>query len=159
MTTDDYESLHELSPTQVRAVAALAGGATHSTAAVQVGVHRVTVTRWVNHHPAFIAELNQLRSDAVREAQEDIKRTTQNAIDLVSSAIDGGDVGVALRWLRLGTMSSLTAQPPGSAEPNQVVESVRRSLPSAILAMLQAEDEPTRRDAEDAIRKRLQGEC
>jgi len=36
---------------------------------VQVGVHLITVTQWVNHHPAFISELNQLRSDAVWKAQ------------------------------------------------------------------------------------------
>ena len=63
-TTASYRPLHQLTASQQLAVTALAAGATHGEAAEEAGVHRVTVTRWARHHPAFIAELNRLRAEA-----------------------------------------------------------------------------------------------
>lgn len=51
------------------AVNALIAGGTHEDAALASGVHRVTVTRWVNHHPAFVAEMNRVRADLASKTQ------------------------------------------------------------------------------------------
>jgi hypothetical protein len=153
-TTGRYQSLHELSSEQVRALSALAGGATHEVAAGCAGVHRVTVTRWVNHHPAFIAELHQLRLEAARDAAALVVETTRRALRVVSDAVEEGNLDAAFRWLRLGTLASVAGPTEGPADSHQVVERVRATMPDFLTQML-AEGGPTSADAEAALLERL----
>jgi hypothetical protein len=151
--TNRYGALHEIDAEQLKAVTALAAGATHQAAADLAGVHRVTVTRWANHHPAFIAELNQLRSDLAQEARAAVARTTRTALDVVSGAIEAGSVEAAFRWLRLGTLQLTTSSPGGPTDSHDIVERVRLSLP--LTRLLMSGDDVTTSDAEDVIARRL----
>ncbi len=63
--TERYDLLLQLDPKQAKALEVLAAGGSHEAAAEAAGVHRVTVTRWANHHPEFVAEMNRRRLDAV----------------------------------------------------------------------------------------------
>jgi hypothetical protein len=130
--TDDYKSLHELDMKQLKAIAALAAGQTHEAAAKAAAVHRVTVTRWVLHHPAFIVELHRMKAEAAEEAIANISTVTRTAIELVASSISIGNVDSAFRWLRLGTLASVTTPPPeGPVDSTAVVEQIRIDMPSA----------------------------
>jgi hypothetical protein len=131
--TGDYESLHELTPAQVLAVAALASGQTHEKAAEAAGVHRVSVTRWANHHPAFQAELNRLRAEAAAEVRAKVVRLTNLAIDIVEQALTDGGEEAAFRWLRLMPVMTTSAVPAGPTDSTDVVEGVRRSMPDPLL--------------------------
>ena len=153
--TDRYQSLHELSVEQLCAGTALAVGATHETAAQCSGVHRVTVTRWVNHHPAFIAELHQLRLEAARDAEALVAETTRRALRLVSNAVEEGNLDAAFRWLRLGTLTSVARPPTGPADSREVVERVRATMPDCLSTMM-AERDATSVEAESAILERLE---
>ena len=132
-TTNRYSALHTLDAKQRKAVIAVASGLTHAEAAKSAGVHRVTVTNWANHHPAFIAELHRLDMEAERETRAAVSRTTQLALQVVSSAIEEGSVEEAFRWLRLGTLpQAATPAAPGPTDSHAVVEGVRASLPDVL---------------------------
>ena len=109
MDTDRYESLLQLSSSQVLAVEALDAGSTHHDAALAAGVNRVTVSRWVRHHPAFIAEMNRRRVERLEHLSAQIGDVTSRAIDVVAKAISDGDLSTALAWVRLTCVSSRSA--------------------------------------------------
>ena len=46
-------------------------------------MHRVTVSKWASHHPAFVSALATLRRDAAFEARDAALRTTRAALDVV----------------------------------------------------------------------------
>ena len=100
-STDRYQSLLRLTESQVRAVDTLDAGSTHAEAAQAAGVNRVTVTRWVHHHPEFKAELNRRRLERLEIVSARSEGVTDRAIDVVGQAIDEGNVGTALAWLRM----------------------------------------------------------
>src|SRR5262245_60589411 len=64
-----------LDAAQLRVIAALVGGASVTAAAAAGGVNRVTVWRWQDADPDFVAELNRLRQeqrDAIRSGLRDL---------------------------------------------------------------------------------------
>jgi hypothetical protein len=129
------KSLHRLSGKQLQALSVLHEGGTQEEAATASGVHRVTVTRWVNHHPAFIAELNRLEHEALTACYQGLLRTTRSAINVAARALEGDDGDFALRWLRVALPSiarnaHLTQDHPRSS--TSVVEDHRRSMRSAL---------------------------
>ena len=154
MTTASNNSLHELTPEQVLAVIALSTGGTHSQAAEAAGVHRVTVSKWSNHHPAFVAALATLRRDAVMEARAAALRITRTALDVVFATIDAGDVEAAFKWLRMGSGAALVMQPAEALTSHDVVEEVRRTMPDELSQMLSSLG-PTHEAAESVILGRL----
>ncbi len=127
--TDCDRSLLELSGAQVLAVNALAAGATHEAAAEAAGVHRVTVSRWVRHHPAVVAELRARRADASRELGEKIRAVTMRALDVVAGEVEAGNVRVSLAWLRCVPLAVMADEPDGPTDPAEVLEAARRELP------------------------------
>lgn len=148
------ESLHRLSSSQVAALGVLFSGGTHEDAARAAGVHRVTVTRWANHHPAFIAEHNRFRVDLQEILRLKMERASGSALDVVQGALERGDVGVALRWLQL--VCPLRQPAPGPTDSRDVVEVVRLGMRPPLLADAEALGlEHNRDDAERWIRQRL----
>lgn len=156
--TNDYRSLHEITSAQLAAVTALARGATHEAAANEAGVHRVTVSRWAAHHPAFIAELNARKVEAATEAAAQVSRTTRKALDVIAEVIDGGDADAAFRWLRLVPLITVTEPLIGSTESTGVVESIRRAMPSEILEVLTRADQRSTAEVEEIMRSSLRRE-
>jgi hypothetical protein len=134
----------------------MAGG-THEEAAAAAGVHRVTVTKWANHHPAFIAEMNRARADLVHRTHSTVAEVTERALDVVRRAIEGGDVETALRVLRL--MPPTLEEPAiGPTESAEVVERARRLMSTALDEMPYTGGEATTEDAERLISERLGAE-
>lgn len=150
-------SLHQFDGSQVRALTALAGGATQEVAAQTAGVHRITVTRWTNHHPAFIAEPNRLHSEAAAEAREAMRRVTRAALTVVEAAIEDGNVDAAFRWLRLGPLPCATTPPSGPVDSDAVVADVRVSTSPALEALLADLNGMTTAEAESLIVRPLNG--
>jgi hypothetical protein len=148
------ESLHDLTSAQLAAINALIVGGSHEEAAQAAGVHRVTVTRWVNHHPAFVAQMNQAKLDVANQAVVKIGRLTDLALDVVHAALEEGDRGVALKWLNL-VPPVPKPEYPDPTDPRDVIERVRARMPSALLVALTDGDERTTEEAEAEIKRRL----
>jgi hypothetical protein len=158
--TDHYGLLHALTPSQAMAVDALAGGATHEAAASAAGVHRVTVTRWVLHHPEFQAELNRRKADAAAETSALVVRVTNSALSTIEKAVGQGDLDAAFKWLRSIPLSTVTSQPIGPLLSVEVVEQVRQAMPESLEEMLRKTDERTTVEAEELVLSLLsQGEA
>jgi hypothetical protein len=62
MATKGYKRLHGVTVKQQNAIDRLVAGDTDEQAAQAAGVHRVTVSKWRLHDPAFQAALNAPRS-------------------------------------------------------------------------------------------------
>jgi hypothetical protein len=154
--TGRYKELHELTAAQQVAAGLIAAGDTHSKAAEAVGVHRVTVTRWAMHHPAFVAEVNRIRSDARRAMVSQMDRITSAALSAIEIAVGSGDVASALKWLRIVSLEELIARPIGALESTSVVASVRASMPSSLLETLTSLDGRSTSEAEAWLLTRLQ---
>lgn len=150
------ESLHDLTPPQIAAIGALMAGGTHDEAAAAAGVHRVTVKRWVNHHPAVIAEMNRIRLDAARQTQEQLRRLTARALEVVEGALSSGDLEAAFRWLRLVPPPPVVSA-AGPTESRNVVEQVRLRLSSPLEELISLGNERSTEDAEHEIAQRPRG--
>jgi len=77
LTTNRYNAL-QLSNQQERAVDLLLRGQRDQEVADELGIHRITVSRWRLHHPLFRATLNQRRR-LLRENTEDELRELEHA--------------------------------------------------------------------------------
>ena len=131
LTTDRYESLLQLNASQVIAIETLDAGGTHQEAADAAGVNRVTVTRWVHHHPAFQAEWNRRRFERLEYLAARAENVTAAAFDVVAQAIDAGDVATALAWVRM-TYSGTNTQSGSSLNapltPGAVIDGAAESI-------------------------------
>jgi hypothetical protein len=141
--------LHRASPRQIRAIEILIGGGTHSEAADAAGVHRITVTRWVNHHPAVIAELNGALLEARTRYRFVVSRLMEKSMRVVEEALDKNDRAAAFRWYALNPHHH--AAQIGPVEPMAVVEQVRRAMPTFLEEIAASGDRSTA-DAEAKIR-------
>ena len=153
--TDDtrsYSPLHALTVAQARAVDALLAGESHEQAAAAAGVHRITVTRWANHHPAFVAAVNQGKVDRSNKLRARADELTLQALEVVEAAVRKGDTRAALTWLKLQQIP--TALPVLPVLPEDVIEQVRCSLPTALEIALSG-DERSTPEAEREIRSVL----
>ena len=79
------------------AIAELAGGATHQTAAIAAGVTRQTVGEWVAEDPAFQEGMEQARWNVRARYTQALERAADRACELLES--EDGDV--ALKAIKL----------------------------------------------------------
>lgn len=93
-------ALLTVSPKQRAALDALATGATHADAAAAAKVTRETVTRWLNHHPAFRVAYAAQCSALAAEAVEQARAIRAKASAVVLAQLDGADLTTALAALR-----------------------------------------------------------
>ena len=93
--------LLQVTPSQEVAIDALLSGATHAEAAQAAGVHRVTVTRWVNHHPGFQASLNGRLGELRDRAQHRLRSTLLSALGNISAHVEAGDYGASLAIIKV----------------------------------------------------------
>jgi hypothetical protein len=107
--TNRYKSLLQLTESQISALEIIESGGTHEDAASAAGVHRVTVTKWCHHHPAFIAERNRRQIERAEQVSVLTDTLTIRAIEVVTAAIETGDESIAMQWLRL--IGSQTGSP------------------------------------------------
>ena len=151
--TERNNALHELDTAQLTALGILMQGGSHQEAADAAGVHRVTVTRWRNHHPAFIARMNEFRSEIAAQIELAAEQHTGAALRVVGQALAESDLTAALRWL--GISSRFVGARIGPKDSTEVVECFRRGLPSELDRMISFDQGPSVEDAEAQILRRL----
>ena len=141
--TNRYQSLLDLTVSQVTALEVIEMGGTHEEAASAAGVHRVTVTKWCHHHPAFIAERNRRQIERAEQIAVIAEVGTIRAIEVIIASIDSGDARTALQWLRLAGSAQIIAHRAKVDRSNPitarkvvdaVAESEAMSSPMAVLS-------------------------
>jgi hypothetical protein len=97
-----------LTSAQAIAVAALVSGSTVTEAAEKAGVSRETVSKWVNHSPAFIAEIQNQRAEFTAALRCELMSLGKQAVNVIRETLekstgDGGfkDFMAAVKVLEL----------------------------------------------------------
>jgi hypothetical protein len=122
LTTQDYKALRELSDRQLIAIGALIDGATHAEAAERAGVHRVTVSKWVAHHPAVQAELNRRRKELAEVRTQRLRELDAAALDAAAACLEAGDGEFALKWLKLRGLNMAVFPDTGPTDPEEIID-------------------------------------
>ena len=140
MTTEDNQTQpHPVTDRQLLAIEALLTGSTHSEAADTAGVHRCTVTGWVNHHIGFITELNQRRHQRNIASADLLHAVIYDALQLLSKSISEGNTKGAITLLsRLDLQTIWKTGVPKSLTPLGVITELANQVDSDILMDLTA---------------------
>jgi hypothetical protein len=112
---------------QESAVDLLAAGKNDTETAAELGVHRVTVTRWRRYNPEFQAALAERRAGVWGSAADKLRALLPKAVERVAEALDSPDAAVrtaaAFNVLRLAGPLPIVPVEPASAD-----EIVRRKV-------------------------------
>lgn len=140
----EADKLYELSPRQVEALGLVLSGMTDGEVARSVGVTRQTVNEWRRRHPAFRAVLTRLIRGRVEALAQRAAELQRQALEVVGRAIDKGEVGVALSFLRL------RLETPNASGPDDPEEVLLADLPrrDPLLEVLDRTEAPTAADRE-----------
>ena len=125
-------TLTTTTPAQELAIDVLASGGTTTDAADAADVTRQTVSKWRNHHPGFKAELNTRRRELNHERADRIRDLDAQALATVAEAIDDGNVGVALAWVKSRKLHAVDVDAIGPTDADAMVKTRAakiRSLP------------------------------
>jgi len=107
-----------MSPEQELALAAIASGKSARAAAIDAGVHCGTLYRWLKDDPSFSAAYHTWQSERRESARARLMALTDNAVTVVTKAIDKEDIRTALTILKgLGVLTSIT---PGPTDADQL---------------------------------------
>jgi hypothetical protein len=90
MATNCYTRWKGLSIRQLDAVELVVLGKTDQQVAEEVGVHRVTVTRWRNYDLEFIAELNRRRRQVCEASTNRLRALLPKAFDALEDELENG---------------------------------------------------------------------
>ena len=97
--SERYELLLRLNEKQALAVPLAVAGKHDSEIAAALGLTRCTVSRWRNHHPAFIAAVNAGRLALWRAADDRLRQLLGVSLDRVESEIRSESAaGGRLAW-------------------------------------------------------------
>ena len=122
MTAKRNKSLHVLTAQQSQAIPLVLAGQSDQAVAQEVGVHRVTVNRWRNHHPAFIAQMNRERLAAQDAARERLTALMDRAIDHLFKAFeDDSNTAAGLSWRVIEALLLSTRRPELPVRSEEVV--------------------------------------
>lgn len=80
--------LDGLSPAQHIALREILAGKSITSAAEAAGATRPTVSRWMNHDPAFIRALRELQQEPLNEAREALKRLAVDAVEALGAILN-----------------------------------------------------------------------
>lgn len=143
MTTEDNRTQpHSVTDRQLIAIEALLVGLTHSEAAESAGVHRCTVTGWVNHHIGFITELNQRRHQRNIASADLLNKLVYRSLEIVADAINEKDAKTAMTLLsQLDLKEIWKAGSPKAITPLGVITELARFIESDIYLELLASPE------------------
>src|SRR5687767_4139563 len=138
MTTKDYKRLHGLTLEQHNAIDYLVLGQTDQAVAAEVGVHRVTITKWRLYDPLFQAELNRRRAELWRGSVDGTRGLLPTALDTLFDQLTAGEQRgrLALDLLRLAGVftasGGLAAALVGPQDPTTILddEALRRRPPA-----------------------------
>ena len=80
----------ELSEQQRTACDLIVAGRNLQDVAEAVGVARPTVSRWLNHEPAFIAAVNARRQELWESTVDELRGLIPQALQVLKAELDGG---------------------------------------------------------------------
>lgn len=106
-TDETRRNLFDLTDTQRTAIGELVAGATATEAADTAGVTRQTVSKWKNHHPEFIAELNRRRAELIEERTDRMRDIDVTALGVIGEHINEGNLDAALGWVKHRKLSDM----------------------------------------------------
>lgn len=125
---DESRRLADVSESMILAIEILVTGGTQSDAGEAAEVTRQTVSKWQNHHPGFIAELN-LRREQLREERTDrIRDLDAQALAVISDAVEQGDRSAAMDWLKLRRLNDVDVTLVGPTRPAEIIEAEASSI-------------------------------
>ncbi|MCP4306651.1 MAG: hypothetical protein GY788_17620 [bacterium] len=104
------------------AIDAIVTGANHTEAADAAGVHRVTVSKWANHHPAFQAELNKRRSELASQRADQIRHIDAVALDRLEERIVEGDPKAVDTWIKARGLHRVDTTDTGEIDPDAIID-------------------------------------
>ncbi len=87
----------ELSPTQLAAIAALAGGASVTDAAGRAEVDRTTLHRWMSGDAAFVATLNLTKRETLDAIRGELRSAVGDAAKVIRELVTSPDTPPAVR--------------------------------------------------------------
>ncbi len=122
MTDHEADPLVDVTPAQHLAIETLLTGGTQQQAADAAGVARETVNRWTNHHPGFIAALNQGRRARTEELRDRAREIDAAAVEAVLQAVRDGDTRAALDWMRMRPIGPAAVDPSAPMTPDEVID-------------------------------------
>lgn len=111
-----------VTPEQERAIALMVTGKTVKDTALEIGVNRATLFRWMRHDPAFVAAWNAWRREQHQAVRAQLLGLSGEAVAAVRAALGRGDGRIGLALLK--GMGMLAAEQPGSEE----AQTVRREM-------------------------------
>ena len=115
-----------LSKRQLSVLQALLTGSTVTDAASVAGVSRTSVHRWLRDDWVFLAELNRERREIRDAIRSQLLRAAESGVGVVSRAIEGGDLRVAMDVLKgLGLLGSRIQIEIGEDDPAALEEEAR----------------------------------
>src|ERR1700722_10537908 len=116
----DHAMVKDLKPEQARALALLLAGCSVSDIAREVGVHRMTIHKWMKGHAGFAAAYNQWHGQMRDAAQSRLMMMAEKAADSLEKALEAGDGRLAMRYFE---KMGLVTQSKGEATD---VESIKK---------------------------------
>ncbi len=127
----------DLTPSQCRAVAALAGGATITAAASAAGVSRPTVYAWIDSAPAFAVELNRARAEQHEAIRGELRGLATAAVRTLRELIESPATPPAVRLrAALAVLASVGAEAVGPTDPAEVENGIANARESRELSRL-----------------------
>jgi hypothetical protein len=115
-----------LQPEHEQAIALILAGETDQAIADAVGVTRQTVNGWRNHHPEFIAELNQRRAVIWEGHTERLRGMAAGALDTLEAALQDDDPkearAAAVHILKACGLYGQSLQPQGMIDPEAIAK-------------------------------------
>lgn len=100
----------ELTPPQLKAVAALVYCASIEEAASEAGVSRSSVHRWLRDDDAFARELRKARAVMFDEALAELQDTTREGVRVLRELLKSRHEGIRLRAAGLALAASMRAR-------------------------------------------------
>ncbi len=121
----------DLRPEQEKALAMLVAGKSVTDVAREIGVHRVTLHRWMKSNPSFAAAFNQWREQMQESAHSRLLMMAEKAADALEKTLEAGDGRLAMRYFE--KMGMAREREAGPTEAEEVIaeleiEEMRRSV-------------------------------
>jgi hypothetical protein len=130
--TNRYQTLRELTDSQIRGLDVLVAGGTHAEAAEAAGVHRVTVSRWASKHPAFRAEMNRMRKELLDQRTDRIRKIDALALEIIARRVEDQDEAAAMQWVKLRRLGVADVSSIGPTTYDRLIDGETAARVSAI---------------------------
>jgi hypothetical protein len=84
-------------------------------------VHRVTVSKWFNHHPGFRAELNRRRAELLAHRSDQLRRADELALAHLLHQIEDGDAAAIAMWFKFRGLAQADTSQVGPIDSEELL--------------------------------------